>query len=317
MRTQLKLISAITALTVGMTSYAGTGAGIIEKFKSIIGNSQISEETEAENEDFTPKRGKNSPMCRYDHKKDEESSVSDVSECIPVSSEAQNWYCKHMKSSARPPVPPEMSWIKDCGGYFLGEDEKVIYLTFDAGYENGNVEKILDTLKEENVPAAFFILDNLVTSNTDLVKRMVEEGHTVCNHTAKHKDMTKMTTKEAFAEELLNMEQIYKDKTGYELAKYYRPPEGRFNKENLTWANEMGYKTIFWSFAYADWDNENQMSADKAVEKIMTNTHNGEVLLLHPTSKTNAEILPTLIKKWKEMGYTFGTLDELTKSGEC
>lgn len=124
--------------------------------------------------------------------------------------------------------------------------------------------------------------------------------------------MTKMTSKEDFAAELRAMEDIYRDKIGGEIARYYRPPEGKFNEQNLAWADELGYKTIFWSFAYADWDNANQMSREKAIEKIITNTHNGEVILLHPTSKTNAEILPELIAKWREMGFTFGTLDELT-----
>ncbi|MGN1408681.1 MAG: polysaccharide deacetylase family protein [Eubacteriales bacterium] len=308
MKAPLQLIAALTA--AGIAAAQISGVGFIEKFKEILPDSSENSETEVENEDFTPKRGKNSP-CR----KKNESASGNVNGAVSVSSAPQNWYCKHMKSSARPPIPPEMSWVRDHNGYFLGEDEKVIYLTFDAGYENGNVEKILDTLKSENVPAAFFILDNLVESNNDLVKRMIDEGHTICNHTAKHRDMTKVTTKEAFAEELQKMEQIYKDKTGAELSKYYRPPEGKFNEDNLVWADELGYKTIFWSFAYADWDNENQMSAESAINKIITNTHNGEVLLLHPTSKTNAEILPELIRQWREMGYGFGTLDELTESG--
>lgn len=308
MKTPLQLIAALTA--AGIAAAHISGVGFIEKFKEILPNSSESAETEVENEDFTPKRGKNSPCRNKD-----ESASGVIKGALPASSAPQNWYCKHMKSSARPPVPPEMSWVSEHNGYFLGKDEKVIYLTFDAGYENGNVEKILDTLKAENVPAAFFILDNLVESNTELVKRMIDEGHTVCNHTAKHRDMTKVTTKEAFAEELGKMEQIYRDKTGAELSKYYRPPEGKFNEDNLVWADELGYKTVFWSFAYADWDNENQMSSENAISKIITNTHNGEVLLLHPTSKTNAEILPELIKQWRAMGYSFGTLDELTESG--
>ncbi|MBE6599353.1 MAG: delta-lactam-biosynthetic de-N-acetylase [Ruminococcaceae bacterium] len=209
-----------------------------------------------------------------------------------------------------------MSFIEDHGGYFLdrtvSENEPVIYLTFDAGYEKGNVEKILDTLKAENVPGAFFILDNLITTNTDLVKRMAEEGHLVCNHTAKHHDMSSVTDKEAFARELAALEEIYKEYTGYDMAMYYRPPEGRFSETNLIHAEELGYKTIFWSFAYADWDNNRQMSREKAMDKVLSGTHNGEILLLHPTSATNAEILPSLIKEWKRMGYRFGTLDELT-----
>ena len=190
-------------------------------------------------------------------------------------------------------------------------DDKVIYLTFDAGYENGNIEKTLDVLCEENVPAAFFILQNLVVKNTDLVKRMVNEGHTVCNHTARHKDMSTFSN-EAFLEELHTMEALYREHTGFEMSKYYRPPEGTFSRENLVCANENGYKTIFWSFAYPDWDNNKQMDTEKAKQIILDNIHNGEVMLLHPTSSTNASILQEVIQMLKAEGYRFGTLDELT-----
>ncbi len=226
-----------------------------------------------------------------------------------------SWYCPHRKDGMPPAIPSEMSFIEEHGGYFLDrkakEDDKVIYLTFDAGYENGNVEKILDVLKEENVQGAFFILDNLITANTDLVKRMAEEGHLVCNHTAKHRDMSAVTDKAEFEEELAKLESIYKEYTGYDMAKFYRPPEGKFSETNMIHADELGYKTIFWSFAYADWDNNKQMSAEKAIEKVLGGTHNGEILLLHPTSATNAAILPELIRTWKSMGYRFGTLNEL------
>lgn len=294
------LIIASAALLTIPTSASDIAAPVGLYDKKI----EKSEETVPLSEDVTPKRGKKCPI-----KDDEES-------CRTMAEAAQNWYCKHNKDGSRPPIPPEMSYIEEHNGYFLGEDEKVIYLTFDAGYENGNVEKILDVLKAEEVPAAFFILENLAVRNTDLVKRMAEEGHTVCNHTAKHKDMTKMTSKDDFASELTAMENIYKEKTGYDMAKFYRPPEGKLNEQNLAWADELGYKTIMWSFAYADWDNGNQMSAEKATAKLLEGTHNGEVLLLHPTSSTNAEILGRLIGEWKSMGYRFGTLCELTKSGD-
>ena len=248
-------------------------------------------------EDVPPKRGNRSPNRK--------------SEDCASSAQAFGWYCKHMDNGQRPPVPAEMSFIERHGGCFLGKDDKVIYLTFDAGYENGNVARILDTLKEENVPAAFFILENLVVRNTDLVRRMEAEGHTVCNHTAKHPDMSALNQTE-FTAELAAMERIYRDTMGTEIAKYYRPPEGKFTEENLAWANALGYKTVFWSYAYADWDNDRQMPPDKAVKKVLDGTHNGEVLLLHPTSATNADILPQLIREWKAMGYRFGTLDELT-----
>lgn len=248
-------------------------------------------------EDITPPRGDRAP------------SADEMVEITSASSD--NWYFHHTRNGARPPIPAEMSYITEHNGYFLGSDEKVIYLTFDAGYENGNVARILDILKEEEVPGAFFILENLVTRNKDLVKRMAEEGHSVCNHTASHRDMTKIKTKEEFAAELAKMEEIYKEYTGCELAKFYRPPEGKLNKLNVKWADELGYKTVMWSFAHADWDNAKQPNPESATEKILAETHNGEIILLHPTSATNAEILPTLIREWKKMGYRFGTLDEL------
>lgn len=312
-----KLAALFLAFSLATTANAFT---ISDLFGKSDDTAESSPENIPETEDFTPKRGNRSPLpdkkpeIKHKERRDKKLSENktETEENAQTTAAVQNWYCKHTTDSTRPPIPPEMSFVEDWGGYFLGQDEKVIYLTFDAGYENGNIEKILDVLKEEDVPGAFFVLENLVTRNTDLVKRMVEEGHTVCNHTASHKDMTKITSKEDFAAELSKMAEIYKSATGYDMAMYYRPPEGKFNEDNMKWANELGYKTIFWSFAYADWDNDHQMSTGKAKEKILSGTHNGEIILLHPTSATNAAILSDLIKEWKEMGYRFGTLDELT-----
>ena len=230
-----------------------------------------------------------------------------------------NWYCCHVKDGTQPKCDAEMSFVEKYSGFYIDNKnadpsapEKVIYLTFDAGYENGNISKILDTLKAENVPGAFFVLENLVTKNPELIKRMAEEGHLVCNHTAKHHDMTKYHTAEAFLDELSRLETVCREAAGVEIAKYYRPPEGRFSEENLQFASDGGYKTIFWSFGYVDWDNERQMSPDDAMNKILGGLHNGEVLLLHPTSATNAAIMSRLITELKARGYRFGTLDELT-----
>lgn len=229
-----------------------------------------------------------------------------------------NWYCRHAGDGVVPECPPEMSFIEKENSYYTDRrapedpEHPVIYLTFDAGYENGNIEKILNVMKEENVKGSFFILKNLVQRNSDLVKRMADEGHAVCNHTANHKDMT-LLGDSAFRRELQEMEELYKNCTGREISKFYRPPEGKFTKRNLRWAHDMGYDTVFWSFAYADWDNDRQPDPAAAKEKILLNTHNGEILLLHPTSSTNAEILGELIKEWKSMGYRFATLDELKK----
>ena len=237
--------------------------------------------------------------------------------CAPLTVLAENWSIIRNKNHLQPESDKGLDYVEQYGAYYVDknakEDDKVIYLTFDAGYENGNIEKILDTMKKHQAKGAFFILENLIIRNTDLVKRMAEEGHIVCNHTAKHKDMTKVDNINDFEAELKSLEQIYKEYTGYDMAKYYRPPEGKFNKSNLQFANELGYKTVFWSFAYADWDNNKQPSEEYAVKKIMDNTHNGMVVLLHPTSKTNADILDRVMTMWEENGYRFGSVDELTK----
>lgn len=190
-------------------------------------------------------------------------------------------------------------------------EEKVIYLTFDVGYENGNTEKILDTLKEKQVPAAFFILDNMVLRETELVKRMADEGHLVCNHTKNHKNICNMSESE-IKKNITDLEKIYTQKTGRELSRYFRFPEGKYSFEAMQCVSDLGYKTVFWSLAYADWDNDRQPRADFAIKKLLSNTHNGAVVLLHSTSSTNAEIMPTLIDKWREAGYKFLTLDDLT-----
>jgi peptidoglycan-N-acetylmuramic acid deacetylase len=234
-----------------------------------------------------------------------------------ASAECMSWYCVRNKEHKQPRVDSALSFVEKYDGYYIDHkhgddcDQKVVYLTFDAGYENGNIEKILDVMKDENVTGAFFVLKNLVLKNTDLVKRMAKEGHLVCNHTASHKDMTKCASFEEFKTELEKMETIYHEATGNIMARYYRPPEGKFDTASLKYAKQLGYKTVFWSFAYADWDNGKQMSPKEAKQKILSNIHNGEVMLLHPTSATNAAILGDVIRELKAQGYRFGTLDEL------
>ena len=195
---------------------------------------------------------------------------------------------------------------------YLGDPtQKVLYLTFDAGYENGCTEKILDILKQEQVPAAFFLVGNYLQKNADLVRRMVEEGHIVGNHTMHHYDMSKLTDKEAFTGELQDLEILFKEITGQDMPRYYRPPQGIYSEENLKMAKELGYRTVFWSLAYVDWNNDAQPTREEAFQKLLPRTHPGAVVLLHSTSQTNAEILEELIGKWKEEGYTFGTVDAL------
>ena len=195
---------------------------------------------------------------------------------------------------------------------FLGDTtQKRIYLTFDSGYENGCTEKILDVLKAHEISAAFFLVGNYLQRNPDLVRRMVEEGHLVGNHTMHHYDMSKIAGKEAFSKELTDLEALYQEVTGQTMEKYYRPPQGIYSQENLAMAKEMGYRTVFWSLAYVDWNNDAQPSREQAWSKLIPRIHNGAVVLLHSTSQTNAEILDEVLTEWKKMGYSFGEISEL------
>lgn len=200
---------------------------------------------------------------------------------------------------------------KDNALYVGNDATKVLYLTFDAGYENGYMTRILDTLKRHNVRAAFFLVGHYIKTNGDLVCRMTAEGHIVGNHTKSHSDMSKISDPEDFKKELTDLEDMFFEATGTSLSKFYRPPEGRFCEENLRMAKSLGYTTVFWSLAYADWDNNSQPSHEFAFSKLVPRTHNGAVVLLHATSRTNAEILDGLLTRWEQSGYRFGTLEEL------
>lgn len=197
--------------------------------------------------------------------------------------------------------------------YCEDTEEKVLYLTFDAGYENGYTAKILDVLKEEKVTATFFVVGNYLETSPELVKRMVKEGHIVGNHTYHHPDMSQISSKEAFEEELKSLETLYEEVTGQKMQKYYRPPQGKYSTANLQMAKEMGYTTIFWSLAYVDWYQDQQPTKEEAIKTLIPRTHPGAIILLHSTSKTNAEVLEQLITKWKQQGYTLKSLDQLQK----
>ena len=195
---------------------------------------------------------------------------------------------------------------------YIGDTgEKVLYLTFDAGYENGCTAEILDILKEQEVQAAFFLVGNYIEKNADLVRRMVQEGHTVGNHTMHHYDMSRLSDKAAFQKELTDLEALYRDTVGSQMPKFYRPPQGLYSEENLAMAKELGYKTVFWSLAYVDWNNDSQPSREQALSKLLPRTHNGAVILLHSTARTNAQILGELIEHWKAEGYRFASVEEL------
>ena len=226
--------------------------------------------------------------------------------------ETASWGLSFRQEGAAPIGTAGQDQLKAYDAAYLGDtSQKVIYLTFDAGYENGSTEKILDILKAHEVPAAFFLVGNYIEKNADLVRRMVEEGHIVANHTMHHYDMSKLSDKDTFSKELTDLEALFKETTGKEMPKYYRPPKGVYSKENLRYAKELGYHTVFWSLAYVDWNNDSQPTAETAFSKLIPRIHNGAVVLLHSTSATNAEIMDELLTRWKEMGYRFESIDKL------
>ena len=226
--------------------------------------------------------------------------------------ETASWGLSFRTEGSAPMGPASAAQLSKYDAAYLGDTtKKVIYLTFDAGYENGCTSKILDILKKHQVPAAFFLVGNYIQSNPDLVQRMVAEGHTVGNHTMHHYDMSKISDQAAFQKELEDLEKLYYDVTGQEMEKFYRPPQGTYSEENLKMAQALGYKTVFWSLAYVDWNNDDQPTAEYAFSKLLPRTHDGMVVLLHSTSATNAEILDELLTRWKEMGYEFAPIEEL------
>ncbi len=229
-----------------------------------------------------------------------------------IQTSAQNWGLGFSSEGQPPTGNATKDELKKYDTYYLGDtSKKVIYLTFDAGYENGYTPAILDALKKHQVPATFFLVGNYIKTSPDLVKRMLEEGHTVANHTYSHPDMSHLSSKDAFCKELNGLEAAYKEVTGTDMVKYYRPPQGKYSVNNLAMAKEMGYKTFFWSLAYVDWYNDKQPTKEEAFKKLIGRIHPGAIVLLHSTSKTNSEILDELLTKWEEMGYSFGTLEEL------
>lgn len=229
---------------------------------------------------------------------------------IPAS--ADNWGLSFPNEGQSPVGNASVQELAQYDAWFLGDtSRKVIYLTFDCGYENGYTEPILDALKKHNAPAAFFVVGNMIETAPDIIRRMAEEGHIVGNHTFHHPDMSAISSQEAFRKELDALADLYQETTGQELPRFYRPPQGKYSAENLRHAQALGYKTVFWSLAYVDWYVDNQPTAEQAYAKLLPRIHDGAIVLLHSTSKTNADILDELLTKWENMGYRFASLEEL------
>ena len=232
---------------------------------------------------------------------------------VPAS--AGNWGLSFPTEGEAPVGNASQADLANYDAYYLGDTgQKVIYLTFDCGYENGNTMQILDALKKHNAPAAFFVVGHMIESAPDIVRRMAAEGHVVGNHTFHHPDMSAISQQDAFQKELDSLAELYRQTTGKPLSRFYRPPQGKYSEENLKQAQALGYKTVFWSLAYVDWNTDSQPTAEQAYAKLLPRIHDGAVVLLHSTSRTNAEILDELLTKWEEMGYAFRSLEDLPEA---
>ena len=243
--------------------------------------------------------------------KTETTTPPDVSN---LSNKLNGWYYKAGQNHNPPTVPQNINnLLAKYSGYYLGDTtQKVIYITFDEGYENGYTPKILDILKANNVKAAFFVTKHYITSSPDLVKRMVDEGHTVCNHSSKHLSMPSITgNANGFNNEFTDTEKAFKEITGQDMPKLFRPPMGEYSEKSLYMTQKLGYKSIFWSFAHKDWLVNDQPPVNVTHDKIINSSHNGEIMLLHAVSSSDTNALDSVIKDLKSMGYRFGTLDEL------
>lgn len=232
-----------------------------------------------------------------------------------TSSAAQStgWGLSFQEEGKRPAGNASIDDLKQYNAYYASDtDQKIIYLTFDAGYENGNTPAILDALKKHQAPAVFFVVGNFIKDNPDLIRRILAEGHIIGNHTMTHPDLPQISSMDTFQKELQDVEELYTSLTGEAMTKFYRPPRGIYSTENLSMAKELGYSTFFWSLAYVDWIQDQQPTREEAFQKLLTRIHPGAIVLLHNTSSTNAEILDELLTRWEEMGYEFHSLKELT-----
>ena len=227
-----------------------------------------------------------------------------------VSNKKIGWGIKRNNNHEQPDVGKEnRNILEESKGICLGNSEdKTIYLTFDEGYEAGYTSRILDILKENDVKATFFLTAHYVNTQEELVQRMIDEGHIIGNHTVNHKSMPDLSEEE-IKKEVMDLHQVIYEKFNYEM-KYIRPPKGEFSQRTLQLTNSLEYTTVMWSFAYEDWNEDKQPDEEKSKQKILDNLHNGEIMLLHGNSKTNTNILDSVIKESKNMGYTFKSLDE-------
>ena len=220
---------------------------------------------------------------------------------------SSGWGFRKNKEHKIPDIGLYASEIKDLA-YYVGPEEKTIYLTFDVGYDNGNLDKILDTLKEEDIKATFFVTGDFVERFPELLKRISNEGHLIGNHTYNHKDITKLSYEE-LERELVSLDNKVCEVTGRNIDHYFRPPEGTFDRKSLENVKKLGYETVFWSIAYVDWHQDKEFGRDYVLKNVINHLHDGAICLMHIVSHDNANYLSDVIKEIRNNGYQIKNLD--------
>ena len=300
---------------ISLLAVAAIGIGAWAAILAAVGNGGVDSVGGGTNPVQDTASGKSAEASQaQDTASDSGAGRGQVQVSAPASTEEASWGLSFQEEGRAPIGNATPAKLAQYGAYYIdeaGAAKKKIYLTFDVGYENGNTAAILDVLKEEEVTAAFFVVGNFVEDEPELVRRMEAEGCVVGNHTMTHPDMAAIRDEEAFRNELTALENAYREATGKEMKKFYRPPQGRYSEENLRQAHALGYTTVFWSLAYVDWYENEQPTREDALNLLNRRIHPGAIVLLHSTSKTNAKILAELIRGWKAEGYEFCSLEEL------
>lgn len=218
----------------------------------------------------------------------------------------RGWWSNNKKDNVRPSGGADINELKKYDAYFMGPDEKVVYLTFDEGSTETYVKEIVDVLNANNVKATFFLCHTYMVSNKSLVKEMAKKGHTIGNHTANHYSMPSLATREKFSEylaEIKKMEDSYYEITGQEMEKVYRDPRGEWSFRDLQIVKDLGYRSYFYSADYLDWKED--VSKEYALNELLKRHHNGAIYLIHPKNKGNYLALDSFIKEMKKLGYKF------------
>jgi peptidoglycan-N-acetylmuramic acid deacetylase len=251
------------------------------------------------------------PAVKPEQPSGEGSTTTTAPAATAPATKSYSWYFTRNSQHQTPFVNQDISNLLSAHGafYVLPNNNSRIYLTFDAGYEQGYTARILDTLKANGVHAAFFITGQYLRTQPDLAKRMKAEGNLVCNHTVNHPDCAKISS-DSLKKEIKSLEEQYLQVTGQEMDRYLRPPMGNYSESSLKTTQELGYKTVFWSMAFNDWDPSNQPGADYSYNHVINNIHPGAVILLHAVSQSDTEALDRIIKDLQSQGYVFATFNQ-------